>query len=90
MKVQVELQQVVKNVASDLTDGLLCDFGEDSIPKLLEEGGTYPGRAICTISSAFAIEISEDPYMPRSLLQLHLPQYRPLAKSRCSSSRRYF
>src|SRR5689334_18357545 len=46
MEAQVELQQVVIDVAGHFTNGLLGDAGEDGVSHLLEDGGT---NASCTI-----------------------------------------
>lgn len=50
MEVEVELQQMLKNVTGDLTNSLLSDFGEDGISELLKQSGPYSGCAIYGLS----------------------------------------
>ena len=46
MEVEVQFQQMVEHVASDLPDGFLCYLCKDCVPKFLEESSAYPSCAV--------------------------------------------
>lgn len=53
VEVQVQAQQVLKDVSCNFSNGLLCYTSKHGIPQFLEECCTYPRGTICneTVSS---------------------------------------
>src|SRR5450755_3361432 len=47
MEVQVQSQQMVENITSDISDGLLRHAGKYSVSYLLEQRSSYSGCSIC-------------------------------------------
>lgn len=52
MKVQVQTQQVVKDVAGNLPDRRLRNSRKDGVPQLLKKRGTNPREAVCYMSDS--------------------------------------
>lgn len=46
VKVQVKLQKVLIDTASDSADGFLGNTGEDGVTEFLENSGTHTGHAV--------------------------------------------
>lgn len=46
VKVQVKLQKVLIDTASDSADGFLGNTGEDGVTEFLEKSGTHTGDAV--------------------------------------------
>lgn len=52
MELEVELEQVLKDIASDSADGFLGDACEDGVSDFLKDRGTDPSSSICMCMSA--------------------------------------